>query len=205
LGSGFESGSLHRRVLCELDFLAFDRGTLVRPAISVRSQSLSRQRCLPPHRTPSTTPPLLGFLELDLDNQSGPETHALGVLFGFVRNQGDGWTQALDYLTRYLGDALVSTGARPSHLPDPDVFFLALARQLGLRTAKMHRALAEQGRDDPDFAPEPISAEEVAQWRRELGFDGVGLPGRRSRPQRAARDHLSFSNRAAWWVMFSSP
>src|SRR5258706_11470011 len=42
------------------------------------------------------------------------------VLFGFVRNQGDGWTQALDYLTRYLDDALVSTGARPSHLPDPD-------------------------------------------------------------------------------------
>jgi maltose alpha-D-glucosyltransferase/alpha-amylase len=81
------------------------------------------------------------------------------VLFGFVRNQGDGWTQALDYLTRYLDDALVSTGARPSHLPDPDVFFLALARQLGLRTAEMHRALAEQGRDDPDFAPEPISAE----------------------------------------------
>jgi maltose alpha-D-glucosyltransferase / alpha-amylase len=90
------------------------------------------------------------------------------VLFGFVRNQGDGWTQALDYLTRYLDDALVSTGARPSHLPDPDVFFLALARQLGLRTAEMHRALAEQGRDDPDFAPEPISAEEVAEWRREL-------------------------------------
>jgi len=116
----------------------------------------------------ANTPPLLGFVELDLDHQSGPETHALGVLFGFVRNQGDGWTQALDYLTRYLDDALLSSGTRPSDLPDPDVFFLSLARQLGLRTAEMHRALAEQGRDDPDFAPEQIGTEDVTEWRRQL-------------------------------------
>jgi len=116
----------------------------------------------------ANTPPLLGFVELDLDHQRGPETHALGVLFGFVRNQGDGWTQALDYLTRYLDDALLSSGTRQSDLPDPDVFFLSLARQLGLRTAEMHRALAEQGRDDPDFAPEQIGTEDVTEWRRQL-------------------------------------
>ena len=116
----------------------------------------------------ANTPPLLAFLELDLDGSDGPQTHALGVLFGFVRNQGDGWTQALDYLTRYLDDAFSSSGTRPADLPDPDVFFLSLARQLGIRTAEMHRALAEQGGDDPDFAPEPITAEDVAQWRREL-------------------------------------
>jgi maltose alpha-D-glucosyltransferase/alpha-amylase len=88
-------------------------------------------------------------------------------LFGFVRNQGDGWTQALDYLTRYLDDAL-STGAHALDLPDPDVFFLSLARQLGIRTAGMHRALADGSSDGPDFAAEPISAEDVAQWRSEL-------------------------------------
>jgi maltose alpha-D-glucosyltransferase/alpha-amylase len=115
----------------------------------------------------ANTPPLLAFMELDLNGKDGSETHALGVLFGFVRNQGDGWTQALDYLTRYLDDAL-STGTRASDLPDPDVFFLSLARQLGIRTAEMHRALAEGGRDDPDFAPEPITAEDIGQWRREL-------------------------------------
>ena len=114
----------------------------------------------------ANTPPLLAFMELDLDGD-GQQTHALGVLFGFVRNQGDGWTQALNYLTRYLDDAL-STGTRASDLPDPDVFFLSLARQLGIRTAEMHRALAEGGRDDPDFAPEPITAEDIGQWRREL-------------------------------------
>src|SRR5207245_5218340 len=116
----------------------------------------------------ANTPPLLGFVEIDLAGNDGPETHALGVLFGFKRNQGDGWTQALDYLTRYLDDALLSSGTKPSDLPDPDVFFLALARQLGIRTAEMHRALAEQGCDDPDFAPEPIGAADVAEWRREL-------------------------------------
>ena len=113
----------------------------------------------------ANTPPLLAFVELDLDRQSEPETHALAVLFGFVRNQGDGWTQALDYLTRYLDDALVSSGTRPADLPDPDVFFLSLARQLGLRTAEMHRALAEKAGDDPAFAPEPITSEDLAEWR----------------------------------------
>jgi maltose alpha-D-glucosyltransferase/alpha-amylase len=121
----------------------------------------------------ANTPPLLAFMELDLDG-SGQQTHALGVLFGFVRNQGDGWTQALDYLTRYLDDAL-STGTRASDLPDPDVFFLSLARQLGIRTAEMHRALAEGGADDPDFAPEPITAEDIGQWRRELEASAAEL------------------------------
>jgi maltose alpha-D-glucosyltransferase / alpha-amylase len=116
----------------------------------------------------ANTPPLLATMELALDGKDAPEEHALGVLFGFIRNQGDGWTQALDYLTRYLDDALLSGGTRPSDLPDPDVFFLALARQLGIRTAEMHRALAEQGHDDPDFAPEPIGTEDITEWRGEL-------------------------------------
>jgi maltose alpha-D-glucosyltransferase/alpha-amylase len=115
----------------------------------------------------ANTPPLLATLEIALDGESGPEQHALGVLFGFIRNQGDGWTQALNYLTRYLDDAL-STGEDPSNLADPDVFFLMLARQLGIRTAEMHRALAEHAGDDSDFAPEPISPEDIAEWRDAL-------------------------------------
>src|SRR5260370_25053087 len=85
-------------------------------------------------------PPLLATMELALGGKDAPEEHALGVLFGFVRNQGDCWTQALDYLTRYLDDALLSGGTRPTDLPDPDVFFLSLARQLCIHTAQMHRA-----------------------------------------------------------------
>jgi maltose alpha-D-glucosyltransferase/alpha-amylase len=122
----------------------------------------------------ANTPPLLATIEVTLRGDDGAETSALGVLFGFVRNQGDGWTLALDYLLRYLDDALneAAPGAtppgRPTDLPDPDHFFLALARQLGLRTAEMHRALAECAGDDPDFRPEPITRVDLAQWRGEL-------------------------------------
>ncbi len=116
----------------------------------------------------ANTPPPLATLELAFGGENGKRTMALGVLFGFVRNQGDGWTQALNYLTRYLDDTLIATDARSSELADPDVFFLALARQIGIRTAEMHRALAEHGGDDPDFAPEPIAREDLAEWRTAL-------------------------------------
>jgi maltose alpha-D-glucosyltransferase/alpha-amylase len=116
----------------------------------------------------ANTPPLLATLEIAIEGESGREEHALGALFGFVRDQGDGWTQALNYLIRYLDDALVSSAAGPSALVDPDVFFLMLVRQLGTRTAEMHRALAESAGDDPNFIPEPLSPEDIAKWRDDL-------------------------------------
>jgi maltose alpha-D-glucosyltransferase/alpha-amylase len=120
----------------------------------------------------ANTPPALATIELALEGDGEPV--ALGVLFGFVRNQGNGWTLALDYLLRHLDNALnqAAPGAMPpgmeTDLPDPDHFFLALARQLGLRTAQMHCALAEHGPEDPAFAPEPITREDLAGWRADL-------------------------------------
>ena len=130
----------------------------------------------------ANTPPLLGTIEMSLraagEAAEAASTIAMGVLFGFVRNQGDGWTMALNYLSRYLDDALneAAPGAAPPdqdvELPDPDHFFLGLARQLGLRTGEMHRALAEFGGDDPAFAPEPITAR---RYRRvAAGIAGIG-------------------------------
>jgi maltose alpha-D-glucosyltransferase/alpha-amylase len=69
----------------------------------------------------ANTPPALATIELALADGT-PQTMALGVLFGFVRNQGDGWSQALDYLHRHLDDAPVSSGMRGGDVPDPDVF-----------------------------------------------------------------------------------
>jgi maltose alpha-D-glucosyltransferase / alpha-amylase len=141
----------------------------------------------------ANTPPLLATVEVQMPEGGEaaelPASSALGVLFGFVRNQGDGWTLALDYLLRYLDDALneAAPGAAPPDRaaalpdPDPDHFFLALARQLGLRTAQMHRALAEAGDDDPDFAPEPITREDLARWRQELEEAAGAMLGRLER------------------------
>jgi maltose alpha-D-glucosyltransferase/alpha-amylase len=123
----------------------------------------------------ANTPPPLATIELALEDDGGKRTMALGVLFGFVRNQGDGWTQALNYLTRYLDDALVATGERSAELPDPDLFFLALARQIGIRTGEMHRALAEQAGDDPDFLPEPITRDDIVHWCRTLEAEAEAM------------------------------
>jgi maltose alpha-D-glucosyltransferase/alpha-amylase len=136
----------------------------------------------------ANTPPPLATIELALDGENGPQTMALGVLFGFVRNQGDGWTQALNYLTRYLDDALILTGERSSELPDPDLFFLALARQIGIRTAEMHRALAEHGGDDPDFAAEPITRDDIAEWRLALESEAAAMLARLEREHRHLPD-----------------
>jgi maltose alpha-D-glucosyltransferase / alpha-amylase len=115
-------------------------------------------------------------------------------MFGFVRNQGDGWTLALDYLLRYLDDALneAAPGATPpgraTDLLDPDHFFLALARQLGLRTAQLHRALAEHGGDDPEFAPEPITREDLAEWRGDLEQSATEMLARLEQGRAAMAD-----------------
>jgi maltose alpha-D-glucosyltransferase / alpha-amylase len=123
----------------------------------------------------ANTPPPLATIELALDSETGPQTMALGVLFGFIRNQGDGWTQALNYLTRHLDDALISTDQRSSELPDPDHFFLTLARQIGIRTAEMHRALAEHAGNDADFAPEPITRDDIAEWHQALEAEAAAM------------------------------
>ncbi|HEV2301488.1 MAG TPA: putative maltokinase, partial [Stellaceae bacterium] len=133
----------------------------------------------------ANTPPLLATIEVTLEGTQTPGEHALGVLFQYVRNQGDGWTQALNYLSRHLDDALVAGGAGSSELGDPDLFFLALARQLGIRTAEMHRALAECGADDPAFAPESITTEDVALWRAELERDAAAMLASLERTQDA--------------------
>ncbi|MGQ9688744.1 MAG: maltose alpha-D-glucosyltransferase [Desulfobaccales bacterium] len=116
-------------------------------------------------------PPVAGALEYRSNHQ---EAITLGILHGYVPNQGDAWKYTLDMVKHFFEIAL----ARPDCLtpeaspgkslvalsrqePPPLVeelvgTYLESARLLGERTAEMHLALASRP-DDPNFAPEPFT------------------------------------------------
>jgi maltose alpha-D-glucosyltransferase / alpha-amylase len=84
----------------------------------------------------------------------------LALLQAFVMNQGDGWDFTVNYLVRFLEDR--RTGAP---LPqDAHGLYLALMRTLAVRTAELHVALSRPT-NDPAFAPEPITAADIENWR----------------------------------------
>jgi maltose alpha-D-glucosyltransferase / alpha-amylase len=118
----------------------------------------------------ANVPPLAGALEY----QTPRGAHALGMLQGYVRHQGDAWSQALGWL-RGFWDRVDSIGASPTDLVLPDRSPLDLARSTepalarsavgaaldfaalrGRRTGELHRALASDLSDGP-FKPERLS------------------------------------------------
>jgi maltose alpha-D-glucosyltransferase/alpha-amylase len=103
-------------------------------------------------------PTLLGSLEL----VEGDNRTALAVVNAFVENQGDAWSVTAGALDRLIEEErLLTAGTQPEALETATM--LQRIRQIGRRTAEMHLAFA--CRDDiPDFAPEPITAEDVSHW-----------------------------------------
>ncbi|HVT59695.1 MAG TPA: maltose alpha-D-glucosyltransferase [Thermoanaerobaculia bacterium] len=105
----------------------------------------------------------------------------LGVLQGFVPNEGDAWQFTLDALGRYFerartgwgrgepGRAALPAGsvlelaavaggaAAPAELYERLGTYLPTVRLLGARTAELHLALGSAPADNPAFAPEPFS------------------------------------------------
>jgi maltose alpha-D-glucosyltransferase/alpha-amylase len=92
----------------------------------------------------------------------------LGVLQGYIANEGNAWSLALDELGRFLEEALVRDDGPPRQPPpeaspsdQPDIAhdlvgpFLEVARMLGTRTGELHLSLAEAPAGD---APERFSA-----------------------------------------------
>src|SRR5665811_1255722 len=98
----------------------------------------------------------------------------LGILHGFVPNQGDAWKYTLDALGNFFEAALATKAdLGPELVPQKPLVDLAMtavpplaqeligpylesARLLGERTADLHAALASNT-TDPQFAPEPFS------------------------------------------------
>jgi len=119
----------------------------------------------------ANVPPVAGVLEYRTRKRSEPVT--LGILHGYVQNEGDAWRYTLDSLSLYWeqvlahsgeevplppGGLLLDTGVKsPSPIMvDTIGSYLASAQLLGQRTAELHLALASAV-DDPNFTPEPFS------------------------------------------------
>ncbi|MFW6123314.1 MAG: putative maltokinase, partial [Thermodesulfobacteriota bacterium] len=116
-------------------------------------------------------PPVAGALEYRRNRQ---EPATLGILHGYVPNQGDAWKYTLDVVSHFYEIALARD---VDSCPEPEVgrawtvlareelpplaeeligTYLESARLLGERTAEMHLALASRS-EDPNFAPEPFT------------------------------------------------
>ena len=86
--------------------------------------------------------PVAGSLEY---RSAGRPAGTVGMLQGYVPNQGDAWTHTLHQLDAHLGRADLGKDEVPAtHLEQ--------AALLGRRTAELHLALASDP-DDPAFAP----------------------------------------------------
>jgi len=118
------------------------------------------------------SPPYAGAIEY---KQPYSEPIVIGILQGFVQNQGEGWRYTLDAVGRYFERVLSRTqdiqqvpevpvsllGIDFSSIPPllQDLIggiYLEIANLLGNRTGELHLALSSLP-EDPNFAPESFS------------------------------------------------
>ena len=95
------------------------------------------------------------------------EAVTLGAAFGLVRNQGDAWRYTLNHLERFV--AAVLQGTEPSD-GSPHELYLSQIHVLGRRTGELHAVLATPT-EDPAFAPEPTTSQDVTRWVDEVLHD----------------------------------
>ncbi len=103
------------------------------------------------------TAPLYGEM-VRVDPDGTPNT--IGLVQGFVRNQGDGWGWTLEFLERTVDDLTsADEAAEADAFADYDVFAAAVGRRLG----ELHAVFASPS-DDPAFKPEPADAAALEHW-----------------------------------------
>ena len=142
-------------------------------------------------------PKTLGTLEFRRPKQ---EPTTVGLLREWIPNQGQGWELMIEVLGRYFEEVqgethrlakldldlgpvfALSDREVPEDVHEVIGSGLLMARTLGRRTAEMHLALASDP-DDPAFAPEPLTTEELARL-------SDGLKAQLQASLGALRDHL---------------
>jgi maltose alpha-D-glucosyltransferase / alpha-amylase len=108
------------------------------------------------------TPPLFGAVELQENGTRG----AVAVVHGFIENQGDAWAVTSAYLDRFVEEQRLLMAEAAEH-SDEEAAYVRRMEQVGRCVAELQLALAS--RDDViDFAPEPITAEDVHGWTNKV-------------------------------------
>jgi maltose alpha-D-glucosyltransferase/alpha-amylase len=128
--------------------------------------------------------PLAGAVEY---TAAGAEPAAVALLQAYVPNQGDGWSYTLAYLERTLAGprtppAAAAAAPAEAAVETPHGAYFALMQTLGLRTAELHRALATKS-GNADFEPEPLSAQDVLEWKKRVREEAVATIARLQRPE----------------------
>jgi maltose alpha-D-glucosyltransferase/alpha-amylase len=96
----------------------------------------------------------------------GDHRSAVSVIHRFVENQGDAWSVTSAYLDRYVEEQrLLSTV--PTEETEEQTAYLSRVHQMGRRIAEMQIALASRS-DIPEFAPEPVTSQDLQGWAEEL-------------------------------------
>jgi maltose alpha-D-glucosyltransferase/alpha-amylase len=105
------------------------------------------------------TAPLYGEV-VRVDKEGTP--HTIGLVQGFIRNQGDGWGWTLEYLERTV-DELSTTDSEAAGEDDSFNAYNVFAAAIGQRLGELHATLSQPS-DDLAFAPEPATPEVLERW-----------------------------------------
>ena len=92
------------------------------------------------------------------------ETRLLAMLQAYVANQGDGWIYSLEYVRRHL-EQYRTTPAGDALPVNAHEAFLAMMRVLAVRTAELHRALAQPTKNKA-FAPQALTRADIDAYRQ---------------------------------------
>jgi maltose alpha-D-glucosyltransferase/alpha-amylase len=109
----------------------------------------------------ANAPALLGTVEFI----EGQQRSAIATVHAQVANQGDGWTVTSAYLDRFVDDQRLATNGQASKTQE-QIPYMRIMSQAGRRTAELHLALAGHS-ELADFAPEPVTADDVRRWTGE--------------------------------------
>jgi maltose alpha-D-glucosyltransferase/alpha-amylase len=106
----------------------------------------------------ANTPALIGTVELIEEGQPS----AVAVVHRFVENQNDAWAATSGYLDRYVEEQRILPADASGESQEQGAY-LRLMGHVGKRVAELQMALASRN-DIPDFAPEPITPEDITSW-----------------------------------------